>query len=148
MAIQTKPILPGPPNAFIGMLVQPTDIEIETALGPAFDTWNQLIVWLSEQGASDQEWKSSSPSYGWTLRLKKKKRSIVYMGPSKGCFRAAFVLGDKAVAAARRANLPKSILQTIDEATHYPEGTGIRIVVRSPKDLAAIETLALIKLAN
>jgi hypothetical protein len=148
MAIQTFPTRPDTPNAFIGVLAQPTDAQVEKALGPEANTWNRLITWLSEQGASEQEWKSSAPAYGWTLRLKKKKRTILYLGPCLGCFRVAFILGDKAVAAARRASLPKNILKTIDEATRYAEGTGIRIMVRDGKDLAAIEKLALIKLAT
>ena len=30
----------------------------------------------------------------------------------------------------------------------YPEGTGVRITLKTPKDLAAVKTLAAIKLAN
>ena len=148
MATQTKPAELGPPNAFMGILALPTEAQIAAALGSAIDIWNQLISWSSEQGANEQEWKSSSPAYGWSLRLKKKKRTILYLSPCQSCFRVALILGDKAVAAARRASLPKAILTKIDEATRYAEGTGIRILVRNLKDLAAIEKLALIKLAS
>jgi len=34
------------------------------------------------------------------------------------------------------------------EAPKYPEGTGIRLTVKSPKDIAALLKLAAIKLAN
>jgi hypothetical protein len=36
----------------------------------------------------------------------------------------------------------------LDEAPHYAEGTGVRLIVKAQKDLAAIKKLALIKLAN
>jgi hypothetical protein len=136
------------PNAFIGQPAQPTDAEIAAALGPTAETWKQLLDWLAAQGASIQEWKSSSPKYGWSLLLKLKKRTIVYLAPCDGCFRVAFVLGDRAVAAARQSDLPKPVLKLLDEATHYAEGTGLRLVVKAAKDLAAIRKLALIKLAN
>ena len=104
--------------------------------------------WLATQGVAEQEWKSSSPKYGWSLRLKLKKRTIVYLGPCDGCFRVAFVLGNRAVAAARQSGLPKPVLKLLDEAPRYAEGTGLRLMVKGPKDLAAIRKLALVKLAN
>ena len=119
------------PNAFIGQPAQPTDAEIAAALGPTAETWKQLLDWLAAQGASIQEWKSSSPKYGWSLLLKLKKRTIVYLAPCDGCFRVAFVLGDRAVAAARQGDLPKPVLKLLDEATHYAEGTGLRLVVKA-----------------
>jgi len=103
------------PNAFIGQPAQPTDAEIAAALGPTAETWKQLLDWLAAQGASIQEWKSSSPKYGWSLLLKLKKRTIVYLAPCDGCFRVSFVLGDRAVAAARQSDLPKPVLKLLDE---------------------------------
>ncbi|MGA3372515.1 MAG: DUF3788 domain-containing protein [Terracidiphilus sp.] len=136
------------PNAFIGKTTLPTPEEVLAALGSTAEEWRQLVDWLAEQGVADQEWKSSSAKYGWSLRLKRKKRTILYLGPCDGCFRVAFVLGDKAVAAARQSGLPKAVLQLLNEAPRYPEGTGLRLLVKGPKDLAANRKLALIKLAN
>jgi hypothetical protein len=103
---------------------------------------------MAEQGVAVSEWNSYSPKAGWALRLKVKKRNIVYLAPCAGHFRVAFILGDKAVAAARQGNLAKSTLKLIDEAPRYPEGTGVRLMVKAAKDLAAIKKLALIKMAN
>jgi hypothetical protein len=136
------------PNAFIGKPAQPTDAELAAALGSTSETWKNFVEWLAAQGATIQEWKSSSPKYGWSLLLKFKKRTIVYLAPCDGCFRVSFVLGDRAVAAARQGDLPKPILKLLDESPHYAEGTGLRLVVKGAKDLAAIQELALIKLAN
>ncbi len=137
------------PNAFIGKAEQPTAQEVSAALGASSEAWRQLVDWLAaEQGVADGEWKSSSPKYGWSLRLKLKKRTIIYLGPCAGCFRVAFVLGDRAVAAARQSNLPKSVLKLIDKAPRYAEGTGVRLIVKGAKDLPAIRKLAAVKLAN
>jgi hypothetical protein len=135
-------------NAFIGKAKAPTGAEVDAALGATVALWKQLVDWMAEQGAGESEWNSSGAKYGWALRLKVKKRNIVYLAPCEGCFRVAFVLGEKAVAAARKSDLAKSTLKIIDEAPRYAEGTGVRLMVKAAKDLAAIKKLALIKMAN
>jgi hypothetical protein len=138
------------PNAFIGRKTKPTSDKITAALGPAAGVWNEIITWLAEKhGVAIQEWKPVAPQkYGWSLRLKLKQRTIIYLGPCANCFKVSFVLGDRAVAAARTSNLPKSVLKLLEEAPRYAEGTGLRLLVKSAKDLPAIRTLAEIKLAN
>jgi len=137
-------------NAFMGKPEQPSPEEISAALGPTAGLWNELVEWMaSRHGAGTQEWKGVCvKKYGWSLTLKVKKRTIVYLGPCIGCFRVAFALGDKAVAAAKETKLPKKILQALAEAPRYPEGTGLRLVVNNAADLDAIRKLAEIKLAH
>ena len=135
-------------NAFVGKAETPTSEEVSSVLGESNEVWKTLIDWFAQQGVAEQEWNSFSLKYGWSLRLKLKKRTIVHLSPCTGCFRAAFVLGDKAVTAARQSDLSKDVLKLIDAATRYAEGTGIRLLVKQKKDLAAIRKLAAIKLAN
>ena len=137
------------PNAFIGKISPPTGREVAAKLGPASTTWKELIAWLAGKGIACGEWKSVSPTkYGWALRPSIKKRTILYLGPCEDCFRVSFVLGDKAVTAARASDLPKAVLKEIAEAKRYAEGTGIRLLVHTTKDLAPIKRLVEIKLAN
>jgi hypothetical protein len=137
------------PNAFIGKTAQPTPDEVSAALGVTSTLWSDLLDWFSkEKSVGVREWKSSSPKYGWSLLLKLKKRTIVYLGPCDGCFRVSFVLGDRALAATRTSTLSKPILKILAGAPHYAEGTGVRLIVKSAKDLPAIHKLAQIKLAN
>ena len=137
------------PNAFIGKATQPTDAELVAALGDAKALWDQLLASLAdEHNLTVQEWNSYSPKAGWSLRLKRKDRNIVYLGPCKGAFRVAFVLGDKAVAAARQSDLPQSVIQMIGEAKRYAEGTAIRFEIVKAKDIKTITRLAGIKLAH
>jgi len=137
------------PNAFIDKAEAPTESELAAELGPAKTLWDQLLANLAEQHKLViREWHSYSRKAGWSLRLKLKKRNILYLGPCRGCFRAAFVLGDKAVKAARQCGLPAKVLRIIDESPRYPEGTGVRIEVKGPKEMAVVEQLAAVKLAN
>ena len=137
------------PNAFIGKSSQPTPHEIAEALGPSASLWDELIDWLAGQNLTEQDWKPVYPNkYGWSARIKLGKRTILYLGPCSGCFRVAFVLGDKAVAAARKSTLDKRVINEIEGAKRYAEGTGVRIVVRKASDLRPIKTLVQIKLEN
>lgn len=137
------------PNAFIGHADQPTPTEVSAAIGATAELWEELVSWIAtEMGVVDQEWSSSSPKHGWSLRFRSKKRTILYLSPCAGCFRAAFALGDRAVAVARDGNLPKAVIQAIEAAPRYAEGTGVRILVRKRADLSGIRKLATIKLAN
>ena len=137
------------PNAFINQTEKPTDDELSAALGPGRALWDQLLAELAgELDVAIQEWNSYSPKAGWSLRLKREKRTILYLSPCRGSFRAAFALGDKAVEAARRSRLPKRVIQIIDAAKRYAEGTGVRIDVKRPPDIAVVKKLAALKLEN
>jgi hypothetical protein len=137
------------PNAFTGKTEQPSDGELTAALGPAKAVWDQLIAGLADEcGIVDQEWNSYSRKAGWALRLKRGQRNIVYLSPCDGCFLASFALGDKAVQAARQAGLPRPVVKIINEARRYAEGTGVRLEVKTPKDIGPVKKLAAIKLDN
>jgi hypothetical protein len=101
-----------------------------------------------EHEVTEREWNSYSKKAGWSLRLKRKKRVIVYLAPCRGCFRVAFILGDKAVKAAREVKLPARVLKIIDEAPHYAEGTGVRLEVKTVADVVVVKRLAAVKLQN
>jgi len=136
-------------NAFSGQAKKPTGAALAAALGPSHELWQDLVAdVLRELKLDAAEWHSSSVKLGWSLRLQLKKRNIVYLCPRTGYFLAAFALGDKAVAAARRSNLPAHVLKLINEAKRYAEGTAVRIEVRGADDVAVVKTLAKIKLEH
>jgi hypothetical protein len=137
------------PNAFIGKSKKPTDAELAAALGDSRELWDELLGELADQhNLTVREWNSYSPKAGWSLRLKRKGRNILYLGPCPGAFRVAFVLGDKAVAVARQSDLPQSIIKIINEAKRYPEGTAVRLEIKQAKDIGIVTRLAGIKLAK
>jgi hypothetical protein len=146
--IQTR-ASPQTGNAFCGKTEQPTPDELAAALGKAQPVWDQLVSELEQElGANVREWKCYSPKAGWSLRMKRKARTIVWLGPREGAFIVAFILGDRALQAARATRLPQKFANAIETAPKYPEGTGVRILVKSPKDLPALMALAGIKTAN
>jgi hypothetical protein len=136
-------------NAFINKPKPPSNTDLTIALGPAKAVWDQLLSELeSELGVNSHEWKCYSPRWGWSLRVKRKARTIVWLTPSERCFEVLFILGDKAMRAARQTKFPPRIVKAMDEAAKWPEGTGIRLAVKSSRDIAALKKLAAIKVAN
>ena len=127
----------------------PKESDLAAVLVRTFSAWNKLkTIMASTYAPLDEEWNCATKDSGWALRLKHKKRTVLYMIPGQKHFLAALVLGDKAVKAAHESDLPKFILDLIDSARKYAEGRGIRLEVRNAKDLRAIEKLAAIKMAN
>ena len=137
-------------NAFIGKSDQLSRAEVLAALGPSAPLWTELIDEITaDAGNLTQEWKGIYVNkYGWSLRLKQKSRNIIHLSPCKGSFRIVFIFGDRAVKAAKQADLPQSVVEALANAPKYPEGTGLRLTVHRASDLPAIRTLAQIKLAN
>jgi Protein of unknown function (DUF3788) len=136
-------------NAFAGQATRPSERELASVLGGSHSLWQNLAADLKRDLKLDgAEWNSYSVKAGWSLRLQSKKRNIVYFGPRAGYFLASFILGEKAVAAARKSKLPAQILKMIDEAKRYPEGTAVRLEVHAPADADIVKTLAKIKFEN
>lgn len=136
-------------NAFIGKTEKPSRQELETEIGSTHVLWDRLVQDLKQnEGVDIQEWRSYSPKAGWSFRLTRKKRNILYMIPVHGHFLVAFIFGQKAIDATRTSDVPASVMKLIDESPRYPEGTGFRIEVKKEKDLALVEKLAKIKLQH
>jgi hypothetical protein len=136
-------------SAFDDNTSPPGDRALEEMLGRTSSLWTRLKKDLQEAyGPLIEEWNFPGKAYGWSVRLKRKKRTIVYMTPCRAYFLASFALGEQACRAAHAAGLPAPVLAAIDGAPKYAEGRGVRIPVRSRRDLDSVESLAAIKVGN
>jgi len=137
------------PNAFIGRTKAPSDADLAAALGTVKPLWDEIVVGMAEElGLTGSEWKSYGVKHGWALQLRRGKRNIVHLAPCEGSIRVLFILGDRAVAAARATKLGARAAKLIDDAPRYPEGTGIRLEVSRPRQISLVRKLARIKLDN
>ena len=136
------------PSAFVDKSKPPKERELAEMLGARAPLWNELKAQTAAKFPPlAEEWTFAGSKRGWSLRLKQKKRAVLYMTPLPGRFRAAFALGEKAVAAARAARLPASIWKVIDEAPRYVEGRAVVIEVRKASDVAHVLKVAGIKMS-
>jgi len=128
---------------------KPRPADLAETLGRSHIHWKSLTAHLAREFPPlTQEWNFAGAKWGWSLRLKQKKRTVLYMTPCSKHFLAGVVLGEKAVKAAHEARLAAPVLALIDAATKYAEGRGVRIEVRTKKDLAGVEKLAAVKMAS
>ena len=109
-------------------------------------SWDKLIEHTGKVcGGESTEWKYYSKNAGWSLVVKSKGRTILYLIPLEGFFKANFVFGEKAVASAKAAGLPADVVANIAEAKAYAEGRSFMMDVKSDADVGIAMKLIEIK---
>jgi hypothetical protein len=127
----------------------PTQNELKVALGCNFQLWNEIRQYVLEKYQyTIEEWNFSGVKYGWSFRMKDKKRTILYFLPREKYFKIAFVFGQKASDAIMETKVAAEIKSELQLAKVYAEGRGIRLSVKDERILADIKTLIDIKLLS
>jgi len=109
----------------------PCDKDLEQGLGGTFRLWKQIREAASAHpSALPGEWNFPGEKYGWSFRIKDKKRAIIYLLPRDKYFKVAFVFGQKAFDEIMADNFPEPIKHDLSAAKVYAEGRGIRIDVK------------------
>lgn len=136
-------------SAFADKSKKPKKQELKEMLGRSSASWETLIEWAAgEYQPLTEEWTYAGAKWGWSLRLKRKKRAILYMTPQARQFLVGMILGDKAVAAAMAMKLPASVVKEIKTAKRYPEGKALRFEIKTKKDLDTVKKLAGAKMST
>jgi hypothetical protein len=127
----------------------PTYEDLNVSLGSTSNLWMIIRDFVFERyPAAREEWNYSGKKYGWSFRIKDKKRAIIYLLPRDSYFKVAFVFGQKASEQVYQSEVSDSIKNELANAPVYAEGRGIRIEVRNNSVLGDIKKLVEIKLAN
>lgn len=126
------------------------DVEmLKKALGETYLLWCKIDEYVHQKyPKAAGEWNFPGQKYGWSFRIKDKKRAIIYLLPRENYFMVAFVFGQKATDEVMNSNVSEFIKQELIDARVYAEGRGIRIDIKDDKLLTGIYTLIDIKLAN
>ncbi len=131
--------------------IPPSDDALRSALAGAAGLWRELIEQLAVDIAPLAfVWRFTTKSTGWSLRVKRGERNILYLTPCEGHFLVSIGLGERAAAAARKSELREAIVPLIDAAPKYAEGRGIRFEVHGGEGekVAIALSLAVAKIAN
>ncbi len=127
----------------------PGEEDLKSALGNTYLIWKQFQKFTKEQyPAATEEWNFSGEKFGWSFRIKDKKRIILYLLPRDKFFKTAFVFGQKAMDRILETDLPAFIKEELSVATVYAEGRGIRIDMKDNSNTAAIMELIKIKIEH
>jgi hypothetical protein len=133
-------------NVFLDRATRPTPELVAKSLKTRAKYWDDLRHHVPRPVV--EEWRYYGRTLGWSLKLIAGKRNLCFLTACDGFFTAAFVFGDKAVAAARRSALPPELVRQLASARKYVEGRGIRIEVRSRRALEHAKILLDIKCAS
>ena len=128
---------------------KPTITDLKNALGKTFDLWVNLRDFVFKKYPDAfEEWHCAGAKYGWSFRIKDKKRAIIYLLPRDKYFKVAFVFGEKATQQILSCKISDEIKSELKNAKVYAEGRGIRLDIKDRSNLSDIKELIEIKLAN
>lgn len=126
----------------------PTYDDLKIALGNTCVLWFELIQFVKNKyPLAIEEWSFSGEKYGWSFRLKDKKRVLIYILPRAKFFKVAFVFGQKATDIILKSSISAAIKVELESAKVYAEGRGIRIGVTNESVFSDIKKLIEIKLS-
>ncbi len=135
-------------SIFMDKSLLPNDSLLKSAIGESYTLWSQVRNFVLEKyPGAKEEWNFPGKKYGWSFRIKDKKRAIIYLLPRENYFKVAFVFGQKATGQIMEDSIDQEIKTKLSNAKVYAEGRGIRIDVNE-SNLQDIKKLVEIKLAN
>jgi len=127
---------------------QPAEDDLSMALGKTLPLWKTLSEYVLEKyPAAIEEWNFPGQKYGWSFRIKDKKRAIIYLLPRDGFFKVAMIFGDKGFNAVLESSVSQYFKDELSAAKKYAEGRGIRIDIINHYLIEDIKKLIDIKLS-
>jgi Protein of unknown function (DUF3788) len=135
-------------SIFTDKKITPNNNDLVTSLCNTYNLWKTIVDYahLKYPKAAD-EWNYSGDKYGWSFRIKDKKRAIIYLMPRDKFFKVAFVFGQKATDAVMQSKISNLLKTELQSARVYAEGRGIRIDINDELIINDIKELIDIKLA-
>lgn len=133
-------------SPFMDKATPPESPALADALGRSFGRWEELRAGLSaDHGPLTETWKFSKH---WTLQVRTKRRTVLWMSPRPKHFLASAAFGEKAVAAVKASELPASVKELVATAEKYAEGRAVRVEVRTRADAGVLRRLAALRMGT
>ena len=127
----------------------PTEKDLSAGIGASLSNWKLIQKEVRNRYPEPkEEWNFAGKKFGWSFRMKDKKRAILYFLPRDQHFKVAFVFGQKATDEIMQSNISESIKKELKCAQAFAEGRGIRIDVKNEDIIADILQLIDIKLKH
>ena len=135
-------------SVFMDQDEMPNAPGLEFHLGKTFVHWQQLRDYVYEKYPRAEDlWSYYSKKYGWSYRIKDKKRAIIYLSPREGYFLTTMIFGPRALEHIYASDFDPWIKKTLEEGKKYPEGKVIRIQVKDDTWVKKKKKLITVKLA-
>ena len=136
-------------SIFSDKKIMPVEADLLVALGNTYEIWQAITgyVHLKYPAAIDM-WNYSGDKYGWSFRIKDKKRVIVYLSPRDKFFKVIMIFGQKATDSIMESQVSESIKSELASAKVYVEGRGISLDILNDAILNDLKTLIDIKISH
>ena len=135
-------------SIFMDLTKTPVTTDLEIPLGTTFPIWKELRDFVFEKyPKSVEEWHISVKKYGWSFRIKDKKRAKIYLSPREGFFWATMVFGQKATDQISISDISEHLKEEQLNSRVYVEGRLIRMKVNNNSLTGDIKKLIEFKLA-
>ena len=136
-------------SIFPDKAITPTIEQLRENIGASYEIWKEICDVVSQKyPGAKEEWNYPGKNYGWSFRIKDKKRAIIYLLPHDNYFKVAFVFGQKAFDEIMNSTINQDIKNELNAAIKYVEGRGIRIAIRDNSLLNDVKQLVDIKLKH
>ena len=134
-------------SIFLDKDKMPSEDDLKVSLNEMYDLWISIRDYVYEKYPNAiEEWNYPGKKYGWSFKIKDKKRAIIYLLPRENYFKAAFNFGQIAFEKIIHSSVSSDIKNDLEKARIYAEGRGIRINVKNESILEDIKKLIEIKI--
>jgi hypothetical protein len=125
----------------------PTNQDILDTIGDTSDLWLKLHRFIEVNYDFNKELAFYSKNYGWTVRYRKSKKTLVSCFPEKGAFSVLLVLGKKEAHEVEliRDELNKNFLSVFDKTEQLHDGRWLWIRILTQQDLDVLIKVIQIK---
>ncbi len=125
----------------------PTDREIIDTIGDSSDLWSFLHEFISKSYDFNRELAFFSKNYGWTVRYRKHRKTLISCFPEDGAFSVLLVLGKKEAESVCqiRNELNQSLLSVFDTTDQLHDGRWLWIRVKDRDVLDSVIKVLMVK---
>jgi hypothetical protein len=135
-------------SVFMDLANTPVTSDLEIPLGKTFSVWMEIRDFVFEKyPKAIDEWHVSVKKFGWSFRIKDKKRAIIYLSPRPGFFWVTMVFGQKATENILGSDISQQVKDELMRSKVYMEGRVIRLEVYDNSNINDIKKLIEFKLA-
>jgi len=125
----------------------PTNQDILNTIGNKSDLWLNIHQFIEGNYDFNKELAFFSKNYGWTVRYRKSKKTLISCFPEKGAFSALLVLGKAEAEKVNeiRTELNESFLSVFDNTEQLRDGRWMWIRILKQEDLDGLIKVIQIK---
>ena len=136
-------------SVFTDLTKNPQTKDLKFPLAATLKFWKEIRNFVFEQyPTAKEEWFVSVKKYGWSFRIKDKKRAIIYLSPGNGYFNVVMIFGQKATDKIIASNISEELKTELLNSKVYMEGRVLRFEVHNELLMEDIKKLVLIKITN